>query len=89
MFFNKTPPTPLQEVVKSLDDVNATLYRYLNDKSYIPTEQDLEKIAAICLRYHEGFGFSYYLQRRLIQRNRGLPETSDRWTESKLDYHGG
>ena len=86
MFFNKTRPMSLQEVLKSLDDVSTTLYKYLNDKSYMPTERDLENVAAICIRYNDGFGFSYYFQRRLIQRSLQLPETSEKWTVSKLDY---
>jgi hypothetical protein len=89
MFFSRKPRTPLQELVKSLDDVNATLYKYLRDKSYMPTEDDFKQIAAICDRYHTGFAFSGYFQRRLGQRIRGLPEISDRWTEEKMDYYGG
>jgi hypothetical protein len=89
MFFKKKPRTPLQEIVKSLDDLNAILYKYLRDKSYMPTEDDLKQLRLMYDRYHTGYAFTSYVQQRLNQRFLGLPEISDRWTEEKMDYYGG
>ncbi len=70
LFFKQKPPSPFTELRSRLEGINTELYKYLYNKKFEPTAENLREIDLLYNRYHEGFSFCGYFYKKMEVRGK-------------------
>lgn len=70
MVFKKNLFSPFKELNYKLEEIHSVLYRCLNNKSFVPTDEDLKIIMHMCNLYSTHAAFASYFQICMSRRLR-------------------
>lgn len=88
MLFKRKPKPPLDDALRMVSEAIGVAYRYKRDKSYMPSEAELQQLDQLAQVLWESHCTVQYISRNLHQRFRGEPEGAKKFTVAEAaDYH--
>lgn len=88
MFFRKRPKPPLEQAIALVHEAVEIAFKHKRDKSYMPSEGDIKLFESLSEALWENHCTAQYIERCMIQRMRGEPEGSKKFTDPEVAaYH--
>ena len=86
--FKRKPKPPLEGAIQMISDATEVAYKYLRDRSHMPTEEELRLLNQLAKTLWANHATAQYISRNMHQRSRGEPEGAKKLNDPAVaDYH--